>query len=181
MARRARGDLFEGSYHVTMRSAGPVAMFVDDVDRTDFCNRLSRTIQEHGWVCRAFCLMPTHYHLLLDVRENALQPGMHALNGTYAQQFNRRHSRSGHLRGDRYYAGQIESDAQMQATYRYVFRNPVEAGLCSLPQDWLWSSYRGAIGLEPRFAFVNDQLLYDIFGGEPEKAIRDIRAYVEVP
>jgi hypothetical protein len=39
----------------------------------------------------------------------------------------------------------------------------------------------GAIGLEPRFAFVNDQLLFDLFGGEPEKAIREIRAYVEVP
>jgi putative transposase len=181
MARRARGDIFEGSYHVTMRSAGPIAMFVDDVDRTDFCNRLARTIRARDWSCRAFCLMPTHYHLMVDLGENALQPGMHEINGQYAQQFNRRHGRSGHLRGDRYHAVPIETDAHMQSAYRYVFRNPVEAGLCARPQDWLWSSYRGAIGLEPRFAFVDDQLLYGCFGGEPEKAIREIRAYVEIP
>jgi putative transposase len=162
-----------------MRSAGPIEMFRDDVDFTDFCNRLAGTIREREWTCRAFCLMPTHYHLMLDVRENALQVGMHALNGQYAQQFNRRHGRSGHLRGDRYSAVPIESDGHMLGAYRYVYRNPVKAGLCLRPQDWLWSSYRGAIGLEPKFAFVGDQLLYDLFGGDPEKAIPVIRSFVE--
>ena len=46
-------------------------------------------------------------------------------------------------------------------------------------QDWLWSTYRGAIGLEPKFGFVNDQLIHGLFGGHPEKAIPAIRDFVE--
>jgi len=180
MARRARGDIFEGTYHVTMRSAGAIDLFRDDFDYTDFCNRLARTIRSRGWTCRCFCLMPTHYHVLLDVKENALQRGMHELNGQFAQQFNLRHGRSGHLCGDRYSAVRVESDSHMQAAYRYIFRNPVKAGLCLSPQGWLWSSYRGAIRLGSRFAFVTNQLLYDLFGGDPEKAIPEIRRYVEI-
>ena len=54
-----------GIYHVTHRTAGPIDMFRDDVDRTDFCVRLARVIRKHDWVCHSFVLMPTHYHLLL--------------------------------------------------------------------------------------------------------------------
>jgi hypothetical protein len=37
--------------------------------------------------------MTTHYHLIVEVAEDALQSAMHWLNGTYAQRFNRRHAR----------------------------------------------------------------------------------------
>ena len=73
----------------------------------------------------------------------------------------------------------VRPDGHMLAAYRYVYRNPVKAGLCPRPQDWLWSSYRGAIGLEPKFGFVNDQLIHGLFGGPPEKAIPAIRDFVE--
>src|SRR5581483_5492032 len=115
VARRARGPVPEGTYHVTHRSAGPIPMFLDDVDRMDFCRRLARTIARFGWTCRSFCLMTTHYHLLLDVKLDLLQPGMHRLNGPYAQQFNARHGRSGHLRGDRYSATPVETDCTCSA------------------------------------------------------------------
>lgn len=101
VARQARGDLPEGTYHVTIRSAGPIPMFVDDADRNRFCRLLTARIRRNEWTCHAFCLMTTHYHLLLGVRANSLQPGMHRLNGQYAQGFNARHGRSGHLHGDR--------------------------------------------------------------------------------
>lgn len=156
-------------------------MFVDDFDCTDFCNRLARAVRQRRWVCRAFCLMPTHYHLIVDVGDNALQAGMHEINGQYAQQFNRRHGRSGHLHGDRYSARLIKSDGHLLNAYRYVFRNPIRAGLCARAEDWLWSSYRGAIGLEPRFAFVTPEPLYELFGGVPAIAIPAIRDFVEDP
>ena len=51
---------------------------------------------------------------LLDVHENALQPGMPELNGQFARQFNSRQSRSGNLCGDRYSALRVESDSHRQ-------------------------------------------------------------------
>jgi REP element-mobilizing transposase RayT len=179
MARRPRGKIEKGTYHVTMRSAGPIPMFRDDTDRTDFSNLVARTIRKHGWVCRSFCLMPTHYHLILDVDEGTLQPGMHAINGQYAQRFNRCHRRSGHLCGSRYGAVPILTVAHMLRAFRYVARNPVEAGLCRSPVDWRWSSYSGCIGLEPGFYFVMNEPMYSYFGSERASAIREIRAFVE--
>lgn len=111
-------------------------MFLDDDDRTRFAMLLIRTIMRAKWTCRAFCLMTTHYHLLLDVAANALQPGMQHLNGNYARGFNLRHGRSGHLFGERYHDVLVESDEHMLELLRYIARNPVEAGLCARPSDW---------------------------------------------
>jgi len=179
MPRQPRGDVPAGIYHVTMRSAGPVAMFVDDVDYRDFCGRLARVIRRFRWTCHSFCLMPTHYHLLLRVPDNALQPGMHRLNGQYAQQFNGRHGRSGHLCGDRYHPEPVLTDGHMLAAFRYIARNPVKSGLCTNPVEWLWSSYRGTAGLDGKFAFVDDEALLAYFGGSSSEASRQLRDFVE--
>jgi REP element-mobilizing transposase RayT len=156
-------------------------MFVDDTDRMDFCSRLARTVRRFEWTCRAFCLMTTHYHLLVDVAENRLQSGMHLLNGQYAQEFNRRHGRSGHLHGDRYGASLVESDGHMLRAFRYIARNPVRAGLCDAPADWHWSSYRGTAGIDSGFAFVDNSPIRDYFGGDTKDATRVLRGFVEEP
>ena len=178
MARRARGDVPAGTYHVTLRSAGPIPMFVDDYDRTLFCVLLARAIKAQNWICRAFCLMTTHYHLLLEVEHNALQPGMSRLNGPYAQRFNARHRRSGHLRGDRYHAVPVKSDGHMVHLVRYLARNPVEAGLCKAPSDWPWSSYRGSAELDRGFDFVDSSLLRAYFGHDRDDATQLLRSFV---
>jgi putative transposase len=179
MVRIARGDVPAGTYHVTHRTAGPILMFHDDVDRTDFCMRLARIIEARRWVCHAFCLMPTHYHLLLEVGDNTLQPGMQYLNGTYAQNFNRRHGRWGHLKGERYSAKPVLSDGHMLSTFRYIAQNPVAAGLCERPSEWIWGSYRDCIGLDNRFSFVTHDIIRSYFGPDPERAIPLLREFVE--
>lgn len=179
MARQARGDIPAGTYHATHRATGPMAMFRDDYDRTDFCRRLSHIIAKQGWTCHAFCLMSTHYHLLLDIGENTLQAGMQYLNGTYAQEFNRRYGRWGHLRGDRYAAAPVESDGHMLNAFRYIARNPVVEGLCSAPTDWIWSGYSDCVGLTSRFGFVTHRVIHAHFGNEPKRAIQLLREFVE--
>jgi putative transposase len=179
MARQARGEIPTGTYHVTTRSAGPVDMFVNDFDRASFCSRLTRVIAKFGWTCRAFCLMTTHYHLILDVEANRLQPGMQSLNGPYAQGFNKMHGRTGHLHGDRYHAEPILSDGHMLGAFRYVARNPVRAGLCRNPTEWMWSSYRGHAGLDYAFAFVDHEPMRAYFGHDREVATRALRNFVE--
>ncbi|HEY2373129.1 MAG TPA: transposase [Gaiellaceae bacterium] len=179
MAREPRGTVYAGIYHVTRRSAGPVDMFRDDVDRTDFCNRLDRAIGRFDWLCHAFCLMSTHYHLLLEVDEDALQPGMRVLNGCYAQQFNRRWARSGHLKGGPYGAARIETEEHLLGCVRYIARNPVEAGLCVHPADWYWSSYRGCAGYDDGFRFVTNEFILSLFHENRARAQRLLRAFVE--
>jgi putative transposase len=178
MSRQPRGSLDAGIYHVTTKATGPIPLFRDDVDRTDFCNRLARTVKEKRWRCVSFCLMTTHYHLLVEVGENALQQVMHWLNGTYAQRFNKRHGRWGHLSGARYFCKQIESELHLLSAFRYVALNPVAAGACDRPQEWPWSSYRGTAGYTRPFRFVDDRPIRALF--PPGRTGRQaLRAYVE--
>jgi putative transposase len=178
MARPPRGTVEAGMYHVFTRTPGRVPFFMDDVDRTDFCNRLARTIAKLDWRCEAFALLTTHYHVLIDVPTNALQPGMKWLNGTYAQRFNKQHGRWGHLCGSRYSLVPVESERQLRAVARYIYRNAVEADLCELPQDWPWSSYAGTAGYAKPFPFVEDVAVRAVFGYGSE-GTDFLRAYVE--
>jgi putative transposase len=179
MARPARGTVYAGIYHVTRRSAGPIEMFRDDFDRTDFCNRLSRTVARFDWICHAFVLMTTHYHLLVQVEEDRLQPGMSVLNAGYAVEFNRRHGRSGHLKGSPYGATLVETDDHLLSCVRYIARNPVEAGLCQHPAEWTWGSYRGCAGYDDGFPFVTNDFILSCFHEERARAIRLLRVFVE--
>ena len=67
---------------------------------------------------------------------------MQWLNGAYAQIFNKRWGRSGHLFGERFYSNPVEDDEELLETCRYVVLNPVRAGLCERPEDWAWSASR---------------------------------------
>jgi REP element-mobilizing transposase RayT len=178
MARKNRGHLPAGIYHVTTRSAGPIALFRDDDDRTMFSTLLIRTLRNTQSACRGFCLMTTHYHLLLEVHTNVLQAGMQQLNGNYGRAFNVCHNRSGHIFGDRYYAVRVETDQHMLALLRYFARNPVEAGLCAKPSDWYWSSYRGCVDTDQEFPFVDSSMFRGYFRTARDPGIDELRTFV---
>jgi putative transposase len=52
-----------------------------------------------NWDCHAFCLMPNHHHVIVETHQDLLSVGLRQLNGHYAQAFNERHERTGHLFG----------------------------------------------------------------------------------
>ncbi len=99
---------------------------------------LSRTIKRFGWKCHAFCLMPNHFHLVIEAECEALSRGMHWMTGIYAQRFNTRHDRVGHLVQNRFTARLIEGEDALERVSAYVLENPVKAELCERPEDWRW-------------------------------------------
>jgi REP element-mobilizing transposase RayT len=144
MPRRPRRQLDDGFFHVTARAVGGDALFRDDVDRRDFIEQLTRNTLAFHWVCHAYCLMTTHYHLLLETSRESMSQGMHRLNGLYAQRFNARHNRRGHVFESRFQAYVIDSEAHLAAAVQYVLNNPVRAGLCQSADQWPWSG--GSLG-----------------------------------
>ncbi|MGH3105146.1 MAG: transposase [Gaiellaceae bacterium] len=144
MPRQPRSDLPDGFYHVTARGVAGARIVRDDDDRRLFLGLLAGTVARCRWRCHAFCLMTTHYHLVLETTRADLSRGVQRLNGVHAQQFNVRHGRTGHLFGARFASWLIESEEHLEATCRYVRLNPVRAGLCREADDWPWSGTRGA-------------------------------------
>ena len=62
-----------------------------------------------------------------------------SLNGLYAQDFNRRHGRKGHLYEERFTTRVVDEERHFWATVNYIIENPFRAGLCADPRDWLWN------------------------------------------
>ena len=149
MARPLRLELPGGIYHVTARGNERRWIFRDDADRLAFLDVLARVLDRFGWLCLAYCLMGNHYHLLVETPRPNLARGMRQLNGVYAQRFNRRHNRVGHLTQGRYGAVLVEGDEHLLAVASYIVRNPVRAKLCAHAEEWRWSSYRATLGLAP--------------------------------
>jgi len=101
---------------------------------------------EHRWECLAYCVLGTHYHLVLETRRESLSSGLHRLNWLYAMYFNARHGLFGHVFADRFSARVIESEEYLFDACAYVLLNPVKAGLCERPGDWPWSFSRYGVG-----------------------------------
>jgi REP-associated tyrosine transposase len=140
--RPLRSDLPDGIYHVTTHGVDGTAIVLDDDDRRIFFVRLADIVRRFDWCCHALCLMDTHYHLVVETTRVSLSSGIKRLNGLYAQGFNERHARSGHLFGDRFWASPLKSEQHFRAACWYVVCNPVRAGLCAEPADWPWSRSR---------------------------------------
>jgi REP-associated tyrosine transposase len=118
MARLARELLPDGIFHVTARAVYEFPLFIDDADRHGFVHLLRRLEVRHGIHWRGYCLMVSHYHLLLEGRSADLRVFMQRLNGRYAQRFNLPHHRHGHVFGDRYTARAVVSERQLDETHR---------------------------------------------------------------
>jgi putative transposase len=146
MPRPLRGDLPDGILHVTTRGVWNRLVYLDDDDRRTFLSVFALVVHRHLWDCHAFCLMGTHYHLVVETTIERLSAGMQYLNGDYAQRFNRRHDRDGHVFGARFAAWTIRDDEHYGRTLEYVLANPVRAGLVDDWADWPWSAARGFEG-----------------------------------
>jgi putative transposase len=180
MARAPR-DPAPGIYHVTAHSISSGPLFRDDIDRTQFTSELARLAARPRWTCIATCLMSTHYHVLVDVADSSLPLGFHRLNGRYAQGFNARHRLRGHVFADRYGARRIDTDPYLMTAFRYIARNPLEAGLCAKPHQWAWSSYAASVGLVDGFGWCDVDRVLGCFGQPRAAAIGRLRAFVEAP
>jgi REP element-mobilizing transposase RayT len=126
-------------FHAYCRGVDGALLFRDDVDRVNWVSLLARTVDHFRWQLWTYCLMTNHLHLVVETNLDGLSRGMHRLNGTYAQRFNRRHERTGHLFQNRFSVRAIDSERQLLATCAYVLDNPVRAGVCDGAREWPWS------------------------------------------
>jgi putative transposase len=179
MPRPPRLQAAGATYHVTARATFGRTVFVENDDRRLFEQRLDDVVRRFDWACKAYCLLSTHYHLLVTTPEANLADGMRRLNGLYAQFFNERHDQHGHLFQGRYGTVVVESEGHFLASVRYIALNPVRAGLCNRPAEWRWSSYASAIGWAVAPPFLDLDGVLGLFGDDRSHARSRLREFVE--
>jgi putative transposase len=170
MPRRPRIEVEGGIFHVASRAVDSAFAYRGVKDREDFLDFLWTTVGTYEWRCQSYCLMGTHYHLVVQTPNANLAAGMQTLNGRYAQRFNWRYERRGHLFGGRFLSVHVQEEEHLMAAHRYVARNPVRAGLCVHPGNWEWSSFRALAGLEPPPIFLDVKGALASFAGTGKPA-----------
>lgn len=178
MTRQVRIEYPGALYHVTSRGNRREIIFHDDVDRRVWLDLLGETCRIYRFTVYAYCQMGNHFHLLVRTNEGKLARGMRHLNGEYSRLFNLRHSHVGHLFQSRYHAIVCQDESYLFELARYIVLNPVRASLVSYPEEWQWSSYTVALGLEPCPAWLDAAGLLRQFGDETASARRVYRDFV---
>jgi putative transposase len=132
-------------YHLTCQADGRQKAFRNDVDRLEFLKSLGEACQKTGWQVHAYCLMPDHYHLVLETPEANLAPGMAWFQSAYTIRFNLRHKHRGRVFSGRYKSQLVEGGGKgyVRAACDFVHLSPVRAQLLSSRQRlraYPWSS-----------------------------------------
>ncbi|HTO86008.1 MAG TPA: transposase [Thermoanaerobaculia bacterium] len=138
-----------GIYHVIARGNERRAIFLDPEDRRAYLDRLANCCERFGLGVFAYCLMDNHVHLAVQRGSVSVSRFVLALHSFYAQWFNRRHGRVGHLFQGRFKAFLVEEDRYLLALLRYIHLNPVRAKIVRHPREHRWSSdrcYRAGAG-----------------------------------
>ena len=140
-------------------------IFLDDADYRQFVYVLGDIVEQFDIQCWNYCLMPNHYHATLQPTRANLSEAIRCLHSHYAQWWNRRHQRIGHVFQGRFKAQIVDRETYLFAVSRYVVLNPVRARLVERPEDWVWSSYRATVGLGHAPSFLSTSLTLRLFGG----------------
>jgi len=139
MARNLRTHFPGAKYHAYDRGNGGQDIFRDWRDYTVFLEYLAESKAEYGFKLHAYCLMPNHFHLLIEVGKVALSKIMQDLLTRYSKYFNQQKQVYGHVFQGRYSAKLCETEAYFLGLIRYIHLNPVGVFLRERPEQWRWS------------------------------------------
>lgn len=174
MGRAPRLNLAGDIHHVYARGNAGDSIFRVEADWHHYLRLLGRASKRCDVKWLAYCLMPNHVHLLVETPAADLSSAMHAVQSTYAREFNARHGRYGHVFQGRFGNTAVRSDDQLLTAVRYLAHNPVEASLCDEPCDWPWSSVLASLSGDPPPWLAHDRLL-NLISDEDLRA-RDVYA-----
>ena len=162
MSRPLRIDYPNAWHHVMNRARRGQDLFVDKADYQQFIDLLQETTDLFNVRVAAYCLMPTHYHLMLQTPDANLSRCMRHLNGVYTQRYNVSHSCDGILFRGRYKSILVDADNYVLQLVRYIHRNPLTAGLVKRLDQYVWSSHKGYLSKAKKWNWLYKHFVLDM-------------------
>lgn len=121
-------------------------------------------IDKNNFKLHTFCLMPNHFHLLIEQIGNIpISNLISKLCTSYSKYINKKYNRVGHVFQDQFKAILIEDNPQLMWTSAYIHMNPVKDGLVKHISEYKWSSYND-FASNKNLPIINTELLIETFG-----------------
>jgi len=151
MARKPRVEFPGAIYHVLNRGNYRLDLFETAGAAQAFVDCLWEVCDQAKWKLHAYCLMRNHYHMAIETPSGNLVEGVHWLQSTYANRFNRFRGEHGRAFQGRYRAILVEPGLRLFNLACYIHLNPVRAGIVQVERlaDFRWSSFRTFVKTKP--------------------------------
>ncbi len=140
MPRRPRRDEPGQLHHVLSRGQDRLKIFHRDADYHFFLKLLECAVDRGRIRLHAYCLMPNHFHLLVESVDGELSTTMQWILGRYGGYFNAVHGHEGHVFGGRFLSIPVRSRTYLLILIRYIDRNPIKAKKARDPLAMRWCS-----------------------------------------
>jgi putative transposase len=108
-----------------------------------------------------FSIMTNHFHFLITPQEGeSLSEIIKWIKMVFAIRWNKKHHKSGHFWGDRFYSRVIKDEQDFWTVYEYIDENPVRAGVVRKPHEWKYGgAYHREYGIVRIVSIVSDTIL----------------------
>jgi REP element-mobilizing transposase RayT len=177
LPRRSRYDLPGTVHHVCIRGIEGRRVFVDDADPVDLLRRYERWSLETKSRSLAWSINGNHAHFVIERGEEPLAVLMARFTSAFAQRFNWRHGRRGHLFMGRYESRRIRDDADLRWMVLYASANAVRH-LAMTPtalEASAESSWAGMMGTRAARAFESFEQPLALYADDVEQARQSLR------
>jgi REP element-mobilizing transposase RayT len=142
MPRIPRFDCPNCWHHVMSRGIARRTLFENEPDIRTFLSRLALRVRAGQIELHAFCILTTHYHLLVRSLTGELSAAMCEVHREYSRWFNRTRRRDGPLFRGRFVSKPVDTLDYREQVVRYIDFNPVSAGLVAIPSLYPHGSAR---------------------------------------
>jgi len=159
MPRPKRLHMPGGFYHVMLRGNHRQRIFFGDSHLRRFEDLVADAVERCGIRVHAYCWMPNHVHLAIQVADLPLGAPMQRIASRYARFVQRKVPTTGHLFERRYRAILVDDVRYLLELVRYIHLNPVRAALVADPASYEWSGHRAYLGADSRPWMTTDHTL----------------------
>lgn len=143
MPRYPRYYLKTSYFHVMTQGINKSYIFDKSEDIKYYIKIMYELVEKHSIKIIAYCIMNNHAHILIETESvNELSKYMQRLNTKYGRYYNKKYTRVGYVFRDRYKSEGIYDEIHLYNCIKYIYNNPVKAGICINPQDYPYSNYR---------------------------------------
>ena len=178
MSRPLRIEYPDAWYHVMSRARKGQEVFPSKEDYFTFIELLRDTSEMFNMKVAAYCLLNTHYHLLVQTPDANLSRCMRHINGVYTQRYNARNGCDGTLFRGRYKSILIDEDTYLLEVVRYIHRNPLRAGIVEKISSYPWSSHKGYISKVQKWEWLHKHFILNMFSREESLQMATYRKFV---
>ena len=161
------------TYHLIIRGINKQDIFFDDYDKKKFLKEIERTKEKYQYEIYAYVLMNNHVHITIFDKNDNKSNVVHSICTSYAEYFNKKYERKGHLFQNRFKSLCVDTDRYLLNLVRYIHQNHEKDGICKM-ETYKWSSYKEYLGSK---GITDTNFILEMLSSDREEAIKKFIIY----